>query len=1161
MLPVPDNVSGPIFTRRQDVLVHVSDAGQAQYTGSRIKILQSNALELGNISIAWNPAAGAPIVHEIKVYRDGQSIDVLQNASFEILRREDQLEAATLDGILTAVLRVPDLRVGDELEIDLTTFGSDPTLLHHESGFLLLAPSPAPGRYHLGLIWEQGHQPNVRMTPDMEPVAQRSDRAIDFRFDNPALLVPPKDAPPRYQWQRVVQYSDFADWASVSRHFAPLYAKAATLAANSPLIAEAQRIAAAYHTPLERAAAALKLVQQDVRYIYVGLNGGNLQPATADETWKRRYGDCKAKTVLLLALLKQLGVDAEAVLVNSGGNDDGLEQRLPMPQLFDHVLVRAHIDGASYWLDGTLPPVARPSLQPVFAISRVLPLSVAGSSLERLAWQPAAVADEIHLYDADARAGFDKPAHVVTTTILRGVKGLQQDVQFSAVTSAQLLAAFRQHAIGDTFQTIDDVQWHYDEKTAASILKVSGTGTIDWQDDGNGEKSLALPGGGFSPPDRRLRAADQNPEVPFYLKPDFDCYVTTIRLPASTQPKQWSSKPSFVQHLFGRTYYRAWELRDGSVRMVRTSRVEQPEITAANARRDNARVPGFDNSMGWISYDPAGRQMSVGDGEHVPATYEVDWASNAEACLPPSDRQASAPPATASTKESDAKAAAMPGPSADAPEPPASSAMPAIDKLARPDEQAQLAEIMRALGGPNGRNPKALLPVLDGILAKLPRPTMLRGYLQTARAAALGALDRHAEAIVAVEEAVRLLPDYAGPLLTAAGIYLYSNNPGLASDALIRASEIDPQDVRRASDYETGGLLQRLDAVRDQKRARILSDRLLAIGWTGSGVGSRSQLAAMAIRQAMTEGDVARARSLVPSLLEPGATYQLLADRAYNAIWPDLEQWAGPSLSNQWSMYLTEARKRWVTSGELERGGDYASALRSAGDLDTLIAEFLPQFDRPLDPRRDWPLLFIAPRLVNALMTRGRTDDALGVYKRASRAWPIGSSANALNIYANEASTLLYADRPAEALARIDAAIEDSHRWAGEINVDAIGGMHQARACALHALGRDTEAAVSASVAAQVGHVSERAELALCMDKPAEAEAAVLKAFAVPEERTAAIGFMQPDDSPVMPTAYARKRRAGLDALRGNPQLLAALAPFGRILPFTLSDGAPKTAR
>ncbi len=114
---MPATVTGPLIFLRQDVLVHLSDKGQAQYVGYRVKILDSSALQVGNIAIAWNPAAGAPIVHGISVLRDGQLVDVLKSASFEILRREDQLEAAMLDGMLTAVLRVPDLRVGDELDV------------------------------------------------------------------------------------------------------------------------------------------------------------------------------------------------------------------------------------------------------------------------------------------------------------------------------------------------------------------------------------------------------------------------------------------------------------------------------------------------------------------------------------------------------------------------------------------------------------------------------------------------------------------------------------------------------------------------------------------------------------------------------------------------------------------------------------------------------------------------------------------------------------------------------------------------------------------------------------------------------------------------------------------------------------------------------------
>jgi len=636
MLPVPENVGGPLFMRRQDLQIHLSDQGQAQYFGYRMKILQASALQAGNLSIAWNPDAGAPMVHEIKLFRDGQIVDVLQHAAFEILRREDQLEAARLDGTLTAVLRVPDLRVGDELEVDLTTFVKDASPGQNEAGLLLLAPNPAPGRYHLGLSWDENLKPNLKVTADMTAAMVKGKRAIDFRFDNPAPLSPPNNAPMRYQWQRTVEYSEFADWAAVSRHFAPLYVKAETLSADSPVKREASRIAAAQARPLDRASAALKLVQQDVRYIYVGLNGGNLIPASADETWQRRYGDCKGKTTLLLALLAELGIKAEAVLVNSKGADDGLDQRLPNPQLFDHVLVRADIDGTAYWLDGTLPPVAPPSTKPVYSLNWVLPLSSTGSGLEKLAWHPPITPDEINLFEIDARAGFDKPARIVSTEIVRGVKGLQQDMQFSSVTAGQLLDAFRQRAIGDVWQSIDDVQWHYDQKAGASILKIVGTGTVNWEDDGSGAKSLALPGGGFSPPDRRVRASGHNSDAPFYTKPEYSCSVTTVRLPSATVASQWSSKTGFDTRLFGRDYHRAWELRDGSIRMIRGSRIEQPEIDVAIAERDNGRIAAFDNSMGYIFYDPANRRAAVGNGETVPATYDFDWTANDVPCASPS---------------------------------------------------------------------------------------------------------------------------------------------------------------------------------------------------------------------------------------------------------------------------------------------------------------------------------------------------------------------------------------------------------------------------------------------------------------------------------------------------------------------------------------------
>lgn len=633
LMPVPENVSGPIFVRRQDVLIHLDEQGQEQYFGYRIKILQSSALAIGNISISWNPAAGNPIVHAIKVHRGGEVVDVLQTASFEILRREDQLEAARLDGILTAVLRVGDLRVGDELELGYTTRINDPTLGNDDAGLLFIGPSPSPGRYRLELSWDDGRKPDLRPSPDMAKVARSSPRAADFRFDNPGVLTPPKDAPARFQWQRIVQYSNFSDWAAVSRRLAPLFAKAARLSPESSLKPEAAKIAASNSSILARASAALKLVQQDVRYIYVGLDRGNLTPATADETWQRRYGDCKAKTVLLLALLAEMGIEAEPVAVNNSGTDDGLDERLPSPRMFDHVLVRAHIDGTVYWLDGTLPSVVPPSTAPTFPYRWILPLTNQGSSLQHIDWRPAKRPDEITLLEIDARAGFDQPARVVSTSIVRGIKGLEQQVQLSGLTSDQLLSGLRQQLTGGTWQTIEAANWRYDQKAQASVLSIIGTWKVDWEDDGNGARSLALPGGGFNPPERRGRAADQNKNLPYYNKPEFDCNVTTVRLPTTTRSLQWSSKPAYDNHIYGKNYYRSFELRDGAIRMVRGFRVERDEVDAATTYRDNERIAAFDNSMAWISFEPGGQENPIASGTNVPATYEFDWTADYVPCL------------------------------------------------------------------------------------------------------------------------------------------------------------------------------------------------------------------------------------------------------------------------------------------------------------------------------------------------------------------------------------------------------------------------------------------------------------------------------------------------------------------------------------------------
>jgi hypothetical protein len=633
--PAPTEASGLVAFERNDIHTHLDAAGLSRFHSYRVKLLHPQALQLGNIALSWKPSSGSATVHSVAIHRDGKAIDVLKTAKFEVLRREDQLEAAMLSGMATAVMQVPDLRVGDVLEVSFTIRESDPTLGGAVAGLWSLPDTPLPGRYDVALSWEAQQEPRIKLSPALRAAASSSASGLAISLADPPGVSAPEGAPPRFGWLRVMEFSDYPDWSDVAKKFAPLYAEAARLPPGSPLKAEAARIRRAHSDEMERAAAALKLVQQQVRYVYVGLGGGNLTPASAEESWQRRFADCKGKTALLLALLRELGIAAEPVLVNNSGADDGLDQRLPSPAHFDHVLVRAMIAGRPRWLDGTLPPVARPSLRPILGYRWVLPITANGAKLERLEWKPFAEPQNIQLYELDVRQGFDAPAKITTTRIARGVDGLLEYAQLSALTPAQITAAFRSNMSGGAFTTIDSVEWRYDDENDASILKVSGSGPVDWTAEKDGGKRLALPGGGFSPPPRRQRAPDQDQTAPFYNEPEFDCHVTTVRLPKATKDEEWSFNRWYWMTMYGQLYYRGMRRQDGTIRLVRGTAVLLDEVPAEQAARDNARLSEFDNSMAWIYYTPGGKTiLDPAKYPAVPATWEIDWARPFPPCLP-----------------------------------------------------------------------------------------------------------------------------------------------------------------------------------------------------------------------------------------------------------------------------------------------------------------------------------------------------------------------------------------------------------------------------------------------------------------------------------------------------------------------------------------------
>lgn len=499
----------------------------------------------------------------------------------------------------------------------------------------------------------------------------------------------------------------------------------------------------------------------------------------------------------------------------------------------------------------------------------------------------------------------------------------------------------------------------------------------------------------------------------------------------------------------------------------------------------------------------------------------------------------------------DAPAAAAPS-SAAAVQQTYSNYLPPLESIALPGEQPILDTFVAQT--PRGTTPAAVLAAADEALAKLGSPTKLRGLVQFARARALAALNRDLDAVEAAEESARLLPGYSAPLIVGFTANAYLNRTGQATEYLMRAIDTDPTTARTIDDYEIDNLMRRLDGFDDRAREEAISDRLLGIGWIGDHLDSRSNLAVRAIRRRLDNGDIGGAKALVPKLLDPGDSRALLIVNAYAPIWPDIEAWGGAKLERQWPIYLQEAESRWKAGRTSIAARDYLSALDSAGRYDAAVRSLLPLLDNPRPD--DVELIFMVAPLANALAKLGRWRDAEALFEHAQQVWPLGSQANALNISANYSVLLLREGRPGDGLARIDASLEDARKWGPQVGAPALAAMHHNRACLLHELGRDSEAAVSAAQALAVQHGSAAAMLHLCLGDAAAAKTALLDALENDAIRDDVLRFVQPPDEDPYPSEYGRKQRAASDALRSDPELLRAVGIYGRVLPWPANQAA-----
>ncbi len=458
-----------------------------QYVDSARRVGTQQMLEqMGTLALPWQPDKGDLMIHRVEIVRGAEHIDLLKGGGrFTVLRREQGLEQRSLDGVLTATMAVEGLRVGDVLRLSFSTNQADGALKGRAQSYVPLMMQPLNiGFGRSRILWLAAtpvHVQNLMDGTKPTPVGKGGEREVTVTLPLDKAKDMPGDAPFRYRQFPLLETSTFADWAEVSRTMAPLFAAKGLIADGSPLAAEVAEIAKASTDPIVRAQGALQLVQSKIRYLALGMNGGNYVPQTPASTWTLRYGDCKAKTLLLLAILDRLGIEGEAVLVSAQGGDS-LPRRLPAPGVFDHVIVRATVAGRILWLDGTGAGARLADIGDTPGFRYVLPLRVAGADLMPLAIHADARPMMTVAVEYDDSAGIGLPTLYKARFAMRGAWADQVNAgvaQADAKTRREMASAMANQMLGEG--QIGETGFAYDPATGIATVTVAGIMTTRWE--------------------------------------------------------------------------------------------------------------------------------------------------------------------------------------------------------------------------------------------------------------------------------------------------------------------------------------------------------------------------------------------------------------------------------------------------------------------------------------------------------------------------------------------------------------------------------------------------------------------------------------------------------------------------------------------------------
>jgi len=340
-------------------LVHekqVDLGSRTTYRRSVIRIVTEAGIQnASKVSVEYDPSYQRLVFHNIRIIREGKPINKLELSKIRTIRQETELDRSIYNGSVTAVLFLEDVRKGDVIEYAYSLLGFNPVFRDKYSATLQVQYEAPVGQILYRIVCPSQRSLTVkpRLTAaDPVVTAQGNNKVYQWEFTHVAALHAQDDLPSWYDPFPSIQVSEFTSWNDICKWALPLFTCGHPLSPGLKRRIEAIK-ATAGDNQEKRVLAALRFVQDEVRYMGIEMGINSHKPNDPDKIFGQRFGDCKDKSFLLCTMLRAMDIDASPVLINTDEKQE-LHQTLPSPVAFDHCTVRVRLAGKSWWFDPTI---------------------------------------------------------------------------------------------------------------------------------------------------------------------------------------------------------------------------------------------------------------------------------------------------------------------------------------------------------------------------------------------------------------------------------------------------------------------------------------------------------------------------------------------------------------------------------------------------------------------------------------------------------------------------------------------------------------------------------------------------------------------------------------------------------------------------------------